>query len=58
VFDIDTKKFIVNDKRLSKNEIDVVKNNIDTSDFSNVPITKEFVDNVKQHLLRVEFITS
>ncbi len=54
-FDIDKKRFIPNEKKLSKFEFDQILHNIKCANFENIDFSEEFITNIKKHQKRIEF---
>jgi hypothetical protein len=55
VFDLNTKSFVANRTRLSKEEFEQVQSNINTSNFKDIQFTKEFINNINEHHKRVNY---
>lgn len=54
-FDINNKQFVPNINKIkNEEELQEIKNNIRTNNFSNVIFTKEFICNVEKHINRIE----
>jgi hypothetical protein len=55
IFDLNSKTFIANEKKLTSGEFKQVQSNIHTSSFIDVPLTEEFVKNINEHYKRIKY---